>query len=260
MSDNYQLQRTLLRLLGDPRTDRRLGGGRHYLSEALASACATTPSSSQVQQAFWSLVSQGLAYINMTQPAPENWSLELTDAGRAAVSDREVNPDDPTGYFDWIGKNVPGLSAVAGSYLREAVAAFNHTLYFASAVMLGVAAEAVFLETASAFAPTLGGRDRDDFQKLIANPKRGYLEKYNEFRKKSGPIAQRLPSELRENLDLVLGGVQELLRIYRNDAAHPTGRPMAREECFANLRVAAEFFKRMYEMKTHFEKHGPAAP
>ena len=46
-------------------------------------------------EAVWALVGQGLAYIDYSQSAVENWSLHLTDAGHAAADDEEVNPDNP---------------------------------------------------------------------------------------------------------------------------------------------------------------------
>ena len=64
-----------------------------------ASPLQDRPTNRQIMEAVWSLIGQGLAYIDYSQPAAENWNLYLTEAGRAAASDEEVTPDDPGGYL-----------------------------------------------------------------------------------------------------------------------------------------------------------------
>src|SRR5436190_10829707 len=95
-----QVQRLLLRVLAKP-GDSRLGKGRHYLAERVQTAAGEgqQPSVQQIMAAVWSLLAQGLAYIDYSQPAPENWELRLTEAGAAAAADRHPNPDDPAGYL-----------------------------------------------------------------------------------------------------------------------------------------------------------------
>lgn len=50
------------------------------------------PTYRQIMEGVWSLIGQGLAYIDYSQPAAENWMLHLTEAGRAAASDEKVTP------------------------------------------------------------------------------------------------------------------------------------------------------------------------
>lgn len=52
-----------------------------------------------VMEAVWALIGQGLAYIDYSQSAAENWALHLTEAGLAAARDEEATPDDPAGYL-----------------------------------------------------------------------------------------------------------------------------------------------------------------
>ena len=73
LPDSATLQSTLLKLLADPNTDKRLGRGVHYLAEALRAKFPGTqrPMPSKMMEAVWSLIAQGLAYIDYSQPAPE---------------------------------------------------------------------------------------------------------------------------------------------------------------------------------------------
>lgn len=245
----------MLGVLAAPGTDRRLGGGRHYLAPAVKAVCPPTdqPTDRQIQEAVWSLIGRGLAYLNISQPAPENWTLELTTAGGAALRDEEVNPDDPSGYLRRLYSDIPSLSPLPVLYITEAVNSYYHQSYLASTVMLGVAAEAVFVELAEAFGSWLGDASGSNLGKILADPKKTHFQKFDEFRKRLLPVASELPSGLGDGLDLQLNSVLDLLRINRNDAGHPTGVTVTRDDSFVHLRIFARIAKRIYALKHHFE-------
>jgi len=115
VADPFELQRTVLSLLAEPRTDRRLGRGSHYLGEAVRSSfpAGQGPSPTELHQAFWSLVAQGLAYMDMSQPAAENWELRLTPAGSPAPATR-ASPQDGQGQFP-----ISCFSPAIGRYARK---------------------------------------------------------------------------------------------------------------------------------------------
>lgn len=254
--DQSQLQSIVLRALAKSSTDRRLGRGRDYLAEHVQRMCPekTRLSSYQVLEAYWSLISQGLAYIDMTQPAPENWTLELTGAGYAAVKDQEFNPDDPSGYLSALYSKVPSSSDLVRLYINEAVRTYTNRCYLSCTVMLGVAAEACFMEVAHSFVNWLGEGKSEKLSKLLSNPRTNYIQRFLEFRKKLDQEKNLLPSELKDGLDIQLGAVLDLLRVSRNDAGHPTGKQLYREDCFTALRVFARLLHRLYSLKEHFEQ------
>ena len=80
----------ILRVLGTTRgtvfpiVDRRLGFGRAYLVESVNENLGVDEklNSHQFMQLVLALTANGLCYIDFPQHAPENWTLELTDAGR----------------------------------------------------------------------------------------------------------------------------------------------------------------------------------
>lgn len=248
-----QVQSLLLRALATP-GDHRLGRGRHYLAEAVRSLApqGDTPNQQQILAAYWSLVAQGLAYIDISQPAPENWDLNLTPAGQAALRDEEVNPDDPAGYLRTLYTNVPTLGVTVRMYVDEAVRTYYSRAYLACTVMIGVAAEAAFLDAAAAFIPW-STPPADKLKKLLTNPRANYVDRFGEFRKKLEEQKNRLPPDVRDALDIHMSAVLDLLRASRNDAGHPTGRPFHRDDCFTALRVFERLARRMYQLKAVFE-------
>src|ERR671920_393679 len=116
---NTELQTQLLKLLVDPTfRDRRIGRGESYLAQALV---AKFPSDSvirrqQIMQVIWQLVSQGLAYIDFSQPYPENWELLPTEAGAEAARDEALNPDNFGEYLNELVNRVPAASSTVLQY------------------------------------------------------------------------------------------------------------------------------------------------
>jgi hypothetical protein len=252
-----ELQAVVLKAISTPGVDTRLGGGRHYVVEAIHKLCSqdNRPSQHQIFEAFWSLVAQGLAFIDISQSAPENWSLHLTEAGKAAVRDELPNPDDPSGYLFKLFKAVPDLNKLVRLYAEEAINAYYRRCYLSCTVMIGVAAEAACIDLATSFALWQGTRSAEKLKKILENPHSNYIEKFLEFRKRLEPEKNRMPSELRDGLDVHLGSVLDLLRMSRNDAGHPTGKTFNRDDCFTSLVVFARLLKIIYALKHYFDSN-----
>ena len=210
-------------------------------------------------EAVWALIGQGLAYIDYSQPAVENWSLHLTAAGRAAAVDEEVNPDNPENYLNRLSKDAPDLSAVAREYTEEALRAYNARLYRASAVMLGVASEAAVLEVAASFANGLPEVESRRFMEIIGSRRQNITAKFSAFRAKLQSRKHDLPEELKESLDLTDSSVADLLRTYRNDAGHPTRRTIDRDDAYTHLCLFVRYARKLYVLKAHCDAGNPSA-
>jgi hypothetical protein len=257
--DSAMLQTTLMLLLSEGHIDNRLGGGEHYLSEALRQKLGpeNRPTKSQIMSTVWSLIGQGLAYIDYSQSSPSNWSLYLTESGIAAANDESINPNMPGAYLERLSENIPGMSDAVRQYVIEAVGSYTSRLYLANSVMLGVASEGAFLEMASTFGKWLQGKEQEKFLKIIEDPKINYIQKFLEFRKRIEPHKPDLPSELADNMALSFDAVLDLLRINRNDAGHPTGKMISRDDAFTNLQIFARLLQKIYLLKDYFEGQEP---
>lgn len=249
-----EVQSLLLRILAQG-GDTRLGRGRHYFSEAVRHAAPENdrPGYGQIMEAVWALISQGLAFIDYSQPAAENWSLHLTEAGFAAASDEEVSPDDPAGYIRRLLREVPGMSDIVKGYAQEALHAYNARLYRASAVMLGVASEAAVLEVALTLANMMEESEAKPYLETINSRRQNFVAKFEAFQQKLRSKKPLLPSDFADSLELTMNAVADLLRIYRNDAGHPTGKLVDRDDCFIHLRMFVRYAKKLYSLKEHVE-------
>ena len=204
-------------------------------------------------EGVWSLVAQNRLYIDYTQPSPTYWKLCLTARGRAAVSDEDINPDNPTGYIRYLCDEIPDLNETVKAYVYEALYAYNNELCRASTVMLGVASEAAVLEVAGTLGRALQGREPQQYRQAIDARRPSYLAKFEAFRKKLESKKSWLPDELSDGLDLTMHSVGEFLRIYRNSAGHPKGDAVDRKDCFTHLHMFVRYAKKLYAIRACLE-------
>lgn len=247
------LQSTILRLLSQPSVDKRLGRGRHYFTEAVMNQYQpeNRPTSAQITQTLWSLVGRGLVYIDIAQPAPENWRWRLTDTGVQSAKDERFNPDDPERYLIRLRSNVSEISDLVFMYTEETVRSYTHECYLASAVMLGVASEAAFLEMAQASVDWLGTSGQK-LQTILDSLRQPYVSKFTEFRKRIEPRKTELPDDLADGMSLTFDSVLDLLRISRNESGHPTGKRILREDQYISLQMFGRYIQKLYALKAFF--------
>ena len=213
---------------------------------------------SNMIRAVWSLVSRGLIIIDFLNINSANWDLHLTPRGQKATLDGEINPDNLAKYTERLNSSVPEVSPTVRQYAEEALDCYNNRNYLASAVMLGVASEAAFLDMARAFGNWLPeGKERTNFVRSIENNKQIYLAKFSEFRKRIETHKSELPDDLSDGMALTFDSILDLLRIYRNDAGHPTGKQMSRDDSFINLEMFVRYLQKLYAFKSFFDEVPP---
>jgi hypothetical protein len=71
---------------------------------------------------------------------------------------------------------------------------------------------------------------------------------YDAVWKKLDPVREQMPETLRESVGVELAGVFELVRKTRNEAGHPTGRSIEREEAEALLLLFPTYSKTVYAL------------
>ena len=163
-----------------------------------------------------------------------------------------MNPDSPE-YIRRLQEKVPGASDTVLTYTTEALRSYLNRCYLASAVMLGVASEAAFLEMAEAFGRWLSPTEGTPFLTLLNKPRASFEEKFRAYRNRLEPRKADLPRELSDSIALTHLAILDLLRIYRNDAGHPKGRVIERADAKINLEMFARYLERMYAFKAFFE-------
>jgi hypothetical protein len=246
------LRRTVLKLLA-ANADARWGKGLHYFYEAVKKEHSQPVRPLEVMEVLWQLLSEGLIFIDYSQPAPDNWEWILSERGRrVALSDTDFDPGDPDGYLQALRANIPDLDDQIFVYVHEALRSYNSGAFLASSVMLGVASERAFQHLGESFATWLPQNEAIRFREVFDNPRQNYIAKFVEFRKRIEPRKGELPQEFADNMALTLDSVLDLLRINRNEAGHPTGRRVDEREAYINLQIFGRYLIKLHALRDFF--------
>jgi len=83
---------------------------------------------------------------------------------------------------------------------------------------------------------------------------RTILQKVNKFKNILDQNLKALPAEIKEDLDTHFSGILSVIRNFRNQSGHPTGKIMDREQTFVLLQLFVPYCKKLYQMNDYFQK------
>lgn len=173
-------------------------------------------------EAFFYMFHRGFFVPESNAPNPPTMNrFHMTQKGLDWVNSCEPIPEDARGYMRTLKVAVPKLDPIVEQYLNEALVTYNRQAWFASAVMVGAAAEksvyllADALHTAlthpakkKRLATAIRERKLPTLFEAILDPLRG--------------AKSTIPYELQEGVAVHLFSFFEAIRVQRNDAVHPT--------------------------------------
>lgn len=189
-----------------------------------------------VREVMWDLLSQGVISPGLNNANPNLPLFHVTDYGREVLTAGRFVPHDPVGYIAEVKRvSKRCVTDVTLAYLEEALRCFTRGCHLASVLLLGVAAESVFLNLCNVIRPYL--KDPNEAKKLddslpVKQKHRWVTEKYEAL----PPKVKR--EQLPESLDTTLIALYELIRRQRNELGHPTGVPqLTRDQAFVFFRL-----------------------
>ena len=237
-----------------------IGGGGREAWQNLCRQHGLTPNEADyvtIQRIFHEMY---LERIIITGASPTNMGTQamswpfyrVTEYGKKAIGAREYVPHDPDGYLARIKSDIPGLDETILRYLQEALGCYRSGFLLAAAVMVGCAAEKALLLLVDAFGSALADPakkakyEKDTQSRIISR-------KYEALWKRLEPLAPSLPAALGDDLHVILDRIFDLIRTTRNEAGHPTGKPLERETVHANLLLFPSYCRRVYGLMDYFQ-------
>jgi len=199
---------------------------------------------------FWDLFRQGIITLGADDANPEFPFFRVTSFGKKLLAgDNPYFFHDLSSYEKVIADTIPSIDDITLIYLKEAMQAFMSGCLLSSSVMLGVATEHTFL--------TL-------LEVVIANPtygalfssvskERSILPKLNKFKKILDANIKILPSNAKEDLDTNFSGIVSMIRNFRNESGHPSGKIISREQTYILLQLFIPCCKKMYQLMDVFK-------
>jgi len=194
---------------------------------------------------FWDLFRQGIITLGLNDANREFPHFRLTRQGRnIADSQQAYFFHDVSSYERIIRSEIPGINDVTLIYLKEAMQAFYSGCILSSTVMLGVAAEHTFQLLLDSI------ENNSIHQKTYSSvfKERSVLPKINKFKKILDQNIKGLTSEIKEDLDTHFLGIQSVIRTFRNQSGHPTGKLIEREQTFVLLQLFIPYCKKLYQL------------
>jgi hypothetical protein len=243
--DNYE---RLLLAVSDV-FQRREGGPARVHHFSTAQPTLSNQDRELFLEVFWTLFREGVITLGLNDSNREFPWFRITGFGQRLIAHQHVYFfHDVSSYESMTKTEVPQIDSVTLLYLKEAMQTFRTGCLLASTVMLGVATEHTFLllvekiEQNATHAPTFTN----------VGQQRTILQKVNKFKNILDQEARNLPAELKEDLDTNFAGILSIIRNFRNQSGHPTGKIVDREQAYVLLQLFIPYCKKMYQLMAYY--------
>jgi len=205
-----------------------------------------------LQEVFWDLFRQGIITLGLDGSNNNFPWFRVSSFGKKILENQ--NPyffHDVSSYETVIKQNIPDIDEVTLLYLKEAMQAFRSGCLLSSSVMLGVAAEHSFEQLLEIIA---GNPKYEPMFKSVFK-ERSILPKLNKFKQIVDQHIGEFSPEIKEDLDTNFSGIIAIIRNFRNESGHPSGKIISREQCYILLQLFIPYCKKIYQLKKIFEEN-----
>jgi len=198
---------------------------------------------------FWDLFRQGVITLGLDDNNRAFPFFRISSFGKKILDNETVYFfHDLSSYEKLILEEIPDIDDTTRLYLKEAMQAFFVECRLSSSVLLGVAIENALECLYDSINANV--KYKDHFKKV--RDERSLLSRFNKFKNKLTEINKELPPEIRSDLDTNLSMIVSIIRNYRNESGHPSGKIISREQCYVNLQLFIPCCKKIYELKKFF--------
>jgi hypothetical protein len=216
----------------------------------VSNAKLSAPDSEIFLELFWDLFRQGIITLGYNNSNPEFPFFRVTAFGKKLLEGQ--NPyffHDVSSYESIIKSSIPDIDPATLVYLKEAMQAFMSGCLLSSSVMLGVATEHCFLQLLEVV------EANSQYSALFKNAfsQRTILQKLNKFKNVLDQNIGILPPDVKEDLDTNFSGIVSMIRTFRNESGHPSGRIISREQCYVLLQLFIPCCKKVYQLAGIFK-------
>jgi len=198
---------------------------------------------------FWSLFREGIITLGCDSSNKEFPFFRVSPFGRRMLDGGNAYFfHDTDSYVKIIIEQIPDLDEVVLIYLKEAMQAFHAGCILSTSVMLGVASEHIFLGLLNVIS-----RNPDEMERFSGIDKTWpILRKVNKFKNILEQNLQLLPREIREDLETNFAGILSIIRTFRNDSGHPSGKFISREQAYILLNLFIPYCKKLNQLTNYY--------
>ena len=200
-------------------------------------------------EVFWGLFREGVITLGLDDANREFPFFRVSGFGRRLLEHQQAYFfHDVMSYEAVIRAEVPAIDDVTLLYLKEAMQTFRSGCILAATVMLGVATEHTFL----LLLDRIGQHEPHAQVFASVSQQRTVLQKVNKFKNILDQQVRSLPPEIKEDLDTHFAGILSIIRNFRNQAGHPTGKIIGREQAYVLLQLFVPYCRKMYQLMEYY--------
>jgi hypothetical protein len=200
-------------------------------------------------EVFWELFRQGVITLGSDNANPNYPHIRVSQFGKRILENKSAYFfHDVSSYKKSILAEVPDINETTLVYLQEAMQAFRSGCILSASVMLGVATEHTFLLLLEDIEKN---PKHNPIYKSVFSEKT-ILQKVNKFKNILEHNQTNLSKAVKEDLDTNFAGILSIIRNFRNQAGHPTGKIIDREQAYVLLHLFIPYCKKLYQLRTHF--------
>jgi hypothetical protein len=204
----------------------------------------------QVIEICWDCIAERILTPGTLQSFNSSWPfLHATPFGNTIIGESLPHYYDPDAYIKYLNSNVQGLDIIIEQYIFEGVNCFKRQLFFASAVMLGAAAEkAVLLLLESMTNAVSDPKEKKKIQELLDRPR--LPEIFSKIEAILATLIQsnRIPYTVHQGCTEHLLSLFEMVRVQRNDAVHPVVGNVDKAKVFLSLQALPAVLEIVYKL------------
>ena len=200
-------------------------------------------------EVFWDLFRQGITTLGCDSNNQMFPFFRVTEFGeKIAKSNSVYFFHDVSSYEKALLSEIPNINDVTLVYLKEAMQAFKSGCILSCSVMLGVATEHTFLLLLEIIE---NNSEHEPMYRSVFS-QRTILQKINKFKNIIDQNSKTLSSDIKEDFDTHFASILSIIRNFRNQSGHPSGKIISREQAFVLLQLFIPYCKKLYQLKDHF--------
>jgi hypothetical protein len=191
-----------------------------------------------INEIIWDLILERIVTPGFDASNPNLPFFRLTKFGQDYISQSAPHYYDPQGYMEFLRNIVPNLDPVTEQYIFESLNCYRQRLFFASAVMIGAAAEKAILLLLQAITDSMSNSSsKRKAAQLLDRP--NLPEIFDTIMKTVSPLikVKTIPYSVHQGCTEHLMSLFEMIRVQRNDAIHPVCGQVDRTKVFLSLQT-----------------------
>ena len=191
-----------------------------------------------INEIIWDLILERIVTPGFDASNPNFPFFRLTEFGQDCISQSAPHYYDPEGYMEFLRNTVQNLDPIIEQYIFESLNCYRQQLFFASAVMLGAAAEKAILLLLQAITNSMSNTSsKRKAARLLDRPRLPDI--FNTISETINTLieANTIPYSIHRGSTEHLMSLFEMIRTQRNDAVHPICGQVDRTKVFLSLQT-----------------------